>query len=113
MDTKSRPRPGKDSRRWQRRSRTANAIKALDTSHSWIDTISPAQVTTYDEEEARKIWQAGNAAFMRNWPYAYGLGADPLILEESPQEIDGLCAIHCGNLTLKIQHIVVGTFPRH
>ena len=54
-----------------------NAIKALDTAHSWIGTISPAQVTTFDEEEARKIWQAGNAAFMRNWPYAYGLGADP------------------------------------
>jgi len=50
-----------------------NAADILKKVRGWIGTIAPEGVLTFDEEASRKVWQGGNALFMRNWPYAYKL----------------------------------------
>ena len=56
------------------------AIKAIDTIAKWMGNIVPKAALNYGEEEARGVFQSGNAVFMRNWPYAWALAQK----DESP-----------------------------
>lgn len=54
-----------------------NAARALTQAASWVGRITPPGVLNYTEEEARGAFQAGDAVFMRNWPYALALANRP------------------------------------
>ena len=52
------------------------AIAAFEMAAGWVNTISPQDVTTFREPETFNVWTAANAAFMRNWPYAFAGSQD-------------------------------------
>ncbi len=84
-------------------------IAALDAAAGWVGTISPRAVTGFQEEDARQIFQNGNAVFMRNWPYAYSLAtaddspiADSVGITTLPAGQDGSPAATLGGWQLAV-----------
>ena len=63
------------------------AALALARAASWVGSVAPPRVTRFVEEDARITFQLGNAAFMRNWPYAWAL------LNAADSELRGKVAI--------------------
>lgn len=50
------------------------AAQGLNIAHSLIvEGVAPEQVTDFTEQESLDVFLAGDAVFMRNWPFAYGV----------------------------------------
>lgn len=45
--------------------------RAWNRARGWVGELSPKEVTSQLEDDSLRIWKNGDAAFMRNWPYAY------------------------------------------
>jgi len=57
---------------------SAAAVKATTFMRSLITSgVTPATVTTFQEPQAMAIFQTGDAAFLRNWDYAYDASISP------------------------------------
>jgi multiple sugar transport system substrate-binding protein len=76
------------------------AIAALEFLRDTIQNeISPPGVTTYAEEETRRLFQSGDVAFLRNWPYVFALASESDIagdfaikpMVHTPGEASGAC----------------------
>ena len=92
------------------------AARALTLAASWVRDISPTGILNYAEEEARGVFQSGNAVFMRNWPYAWALAQ----AEDSPvQDRVGVAPLPKGGAegvyasTLGGWQLAVSRYSRH
>lgn len=52
-------------------------IEALERAASWVGTISPRAVLDFGEFESADVFVAGQAMFLRSWPYAWALSQRP------------------------------------
>ena len=67
---------------------TPEAVRGLNIARSLItDGVTPAEVTSFREQDAWELFFGGDAVFMRNWPVAYGLVGDDTISQLDPEQI--------------------------
>ena len=53
----------------------SKAATILDALRAQVGKTTPRGVTSYQEDQTEHTFDSGDAAFARNWPYQYGIGA--------------------------------------
>src|SRR4028119_2279782 len=64
------------------------AVAGLAAYRSMIsEGVSPEAMSVYKEDESAGAFLRGDAVFMRNWPYVFGLISDPEQSEVKPEQV--------------------------
>jgi multiple sugar transport system substrate-binding protein len=53
-----------------------------------VDGIAPQASGDYTTQESQVVFTNGDAVFMRNWPFVYGLLSDPETSQVKPEQVD-------------------------
>ena len=68
-------------------------VQALKKVRSWIGRISPPSVLAFKEQDSRNVWNAGNAAFTRDWVWRQYKGE---LLDPSLKDKIGIASLPAG-----------------
>ncbi|HEX6141220.1 MAG TPA: ABC transporter substrate-binding protein [Geminicoccaceae bacterium] len=67
---------------------SADSARGLDAARKLVaDGIAPEEVVDFTEEECFRAFLAGDAVFMRNWPFVYGLIDEAEISKLGPDQV--------------------------
>jgi multiple sugar transport system substrate-binding protein len=68
---------------------SSEASEGLEIRRSMItDGVAPEASGEYTTQESQAIFTNGDAVFMRNWPFVYGLLASPETSKVRPEQVD-------------------------
>ncbi|HET7481048.1 MAG TPA: ABC transporter substrate-binding protein [Rubrobacteraceae bacterium] len=64
------------------------AVDGLRAARGMVESgTSPEAVSSFKELEAYTVFLAGDAVFMRNWPFVYALSSNPSLSKVKPEQI--------------------------
>lgn len=91
-----------------------HAVEAMRRARSWIGTISPPSVIAFKELDSRNVFQAGSAAFARDWLWSQFSGQS---LSSNPKATIALALLPAGPArrasTLGGQSLSISRYSKH